>query len=451
MAKHRAFSDEPGPESPLSRLGAIFSPENPVEDPEALFGRESELREILVELGASSTTVPVIIGPPGIGKSSILAMVRQVLTGFDDVLGQKGLSDCRPKQVNRLVIRSRCSKGLSTGEKLSRSILDMIHSSLGTSTVEKKFQMRGFDLHASVPIASVGASWEAVEHKRRRRATEELVELTRRVASDIDGEVVIMLDECEQLPWLSELLDYTRRFDEVDCRFVLALRDHSSHKLAKGADGDYRWPKAVDVRRLTRPEVEAMFGRATRMLNEVGIAWTLSTEAFNYVNHHSRGEPWYLQMIGWELIFDESKRMESRVGSEGPERVRVGMDDVREAEKRMLNSRLRGLHAEMYQILTKRAPKREELLRAMAIFPETVIPYEYIELIRSRRIPTAFRILSEMIEHEPDPVFINVDGRLNVCEFADHQFRVYCRLAEANNGGADVFAEAHAESWVSGR
>src|SRR5437763_352033 len=101
-----------------------------------------------------------------------------------------------------------------------------------------------------------------------------------------------MLDECEQSPFVDQLLNFTRNFDPERVRFVFALRDHAAHRLADARQGDYRWPSRIDLEGLKREHIVQIFDRASRQMADCGVEWAVGIAAINYVVHHARGEPW---------------------------------------------------------------------------------------------------------------------------------------------------------------
>ena len=119
---------------------------------------------------------------------------------------------------------------------------------------------------------------------------------------DID-EIVILLDECEQLPWLGEVVDFTRLFASPRLRFCLALRDSHADGLVDSRRGDYRFVSKVRVAPLALPDMRALFDTVASRLRSQDIFWTVGDDALAFIAHHSGGEPWYLQMIGHELLF----------------------------------------------------------------------------------------------------------------------------------------------------
>jgi hypothetical protein len=424
-------------------LGEIFSPDQPIEDPSALFGRKEELRELMISFNMSLATVPVIVGPPGIGKSSLFAMLHQTLAGDLTILESNALSAYQPQPKRRLVIIQRCSRTMMTETALSSAITDNIARGVVEKSKGRKFKLRDFELGGSVNFLSAKASWERTEDKKAGDLPDRFNAI---IAEGDADEIVVLLDECEQLPWIERLLDWTRDFSLSGTRFCVAVRDHAAHRLTSAQHGDYRWPRRIAVRPLTDTEITALFYRAAQFLHSYGVNWSINPEALNYVALHSGGEPWYLQMIGSELIADPNIDILSRIAAgHGPINVSVVRLDVVNAERRVLENRLLGLHAQRYNDLVARAPKREELLRSLAKFPAGVIPADYVSDIQKFRIPGMKRVIDSLIS-EPDPVIIRVaNGR--AWQFSDHQFKVYCRLIEPLHPSSEVFASSHAEAW----
>lgn len=437
------------PSSAVSRLGQIFSPDRPVDDPDALFGRNQQLRELLISLGSTHRGVPILVGPPGIGKTSILRFAQQVLVGYPDVLESLDLLQCAPEPVDRLVIMLRCDSSMKSADDLSASIMEHIGRAFREPPHIKKFSIKRFDLEGTSPFAKGAASWERVESP----ITSPYSDLVQRISAlrrdRAVGEIIFILDECEQLPWLDTLLDYTRDFDDHGCRFILAVRDHAADGVANPARGDYRWPDWIELPRLKRPDIRALYERAEKQLASLHLNWSITSEAVGYIDRHSAGEPWYLQMIGHELIYDDSLRLETRLAGDTSEErlsVRVGLNEVRRAEAQMLKSRLRGLHRARYVSLTAGAPKREEMLRAFAHFPDTLIPVDFVSHVRRRRIGSASHILGALSQAKDAPI-VHVKG-MTAYQFSDHQFRVYCRLSRATSDAIDDFAKRHVESFL---
>jgi energy-coupling factor transporter ATP-binding protein EcfA2 len=437
--------------SAIAQLGEIFTADKPVEDPRALFGRSAELREVLIAYESSSSGIPVLTGPPGIGKSSLLVMLRQILVGSPLVLDRHGLGTYQPASKRRLVIIQRCDSSMLDEDALSLAILRNVDRAILERPEHERFVLRGFELSASVKFATVKGSWE------RSAATCPLTESpTLRLATRLEAltlsdinEISILLDECEQLTWLERLMDYTRNFHQGEVRFCIATREHAAHKIANSSSGDYRWPKRVPIGPLPAVQIKLLFDDAAAKLRTLGVRWVISPEAMNYIEVHSGGEPWYIQMIGDALLFDPTLDLPTRVATLAEQltmaTITTGRNEVMQAEQRMLVRRLLGLHAERYQQLVQRAPKREELLRALAKFPGSVIPKEYVNTIRRSRIAVARKVVDDLTQ-SLDPVLVVIQPGL-LWQFAEHQFRVYCRLVKEYNSGVDYFVNLHVENW----
>jgi hypothetical protein len=430
--------------SQFVQLSEIFLPDRPVDDARYLVGREKELRALMVGFESSPAGVPILVGPPGIGKTSLLHMMRQVLVGFPEVLEERQLVSVEPKNRRRFVILVRCDRDFTDEESLSKSIVENLMRAVAERPQRRAFSLRGFEVEASVPLLRGKATWErstAGEGSWLQTLSSRLGELTE---DNVVDEVVLMLDECEQLPWVERLLEFTRDFHLGETRFFLAIRDHAARRIASASNGDYRWPSWIQVNHLSFHDMEAFFHDAEGRLQALGITWSLDPEALAYIAQHSGGEPWYLHMVGHELIYDDDLRLEE-AGTGSPVHVRVRLSDVRRAEQKVLRNRLYGLHGQRYLDTVKRASRREEVLRSLAIFDGSLIPSNFVSHIARRRVKSA-RTIVESLASGPDPVLLREHAE-NAWYFADHQFRVFCRLTTVVNSGADEFAKAHIDDW----
>ncbi|MDN5767336.1 MAG: hypothetical protein L0H78_16155 [Humibacillus sp.] len=383
------------------------------------------------------------------GKTTLLRALSQIFTGNVDLLKDRGLEDCQPDATSVLVLQIRCSREMLDRDALSRAILDRMTDVLGRNYASPRIHLKGFEVETSLSIVKLKAAWD-ITPTSPQSPSAELRERLSSVCRSQGGDVMLLLDECEQLPWILELLDYTRSFDDVKVRFVLALRDYASYMLADPSHGDYRWQRRVNLSSLSRLEIEGLFARASSELRKLGVVWSLSIEAVNYIQKSSAGEPWYLQMVGSELLLDEDLALEQYVNApvtKGNKSVRVSLDMVRQAEARMVVSSLHNLHAERYLRICRKAPKTEEMLRALAHFPGTYIPNRYIEHVRERRIASAGGILRRLSNPDLGPVLTRPTSPTGTWQFEDHQFRVYCRLASATNDLIAEMGREHAESW----
>jgi hypothetical protein len=428
-------------------LGEIFSPDRPLRDPSALFGRDVELREILIAYSSSQSSVPVVSGPPGIGKSSLLAVLRQVLIGYSDVLQARGLAGYAPPMLNRLVIVQQCDSSLSDESALSRAILTNMErvfverSSRRIFNLNKSFEA---EIGLSLGFSAIKEAWMSVaDDERKQTATEVLsARLGALTAVGELDEVCVLLDECEQIPWLERLLSYTRRFHAGETRFCIATRDHVAHRMATAAAGDYRWPRHIPVSPLNIDQVRELYSAASNRLAGWGIPWQVTTDAMEYISHHSGGEPWYLQMIGEGLIFDSEIDLVKAVSTGEIESIFVSRMNVSSAEQWVLKRHLIGLHAQRYSDLCRRSPQREEVVRALAKFPGMNIPDRFVGMSRIGRAKAIVRELSK----GADPVLVRVPTA-GSWQFAQHQFRVYCRLVPPFIEAVDAFADLHVNRW----
>jgi hypothetical protein len=152
-------------------------------------------------------------------------------------------------------------------------------------------------------------------------------------------------------------------------------------------------------------------------------------------------------MVGYELLYDPQFNLETHIRSDGraPLIIRVGLAEVKRAEMMMLQSKLGGLHHPRYLELIRGAPKREELLRALAHYPGSLIPASFVGHVRTRRIGGARNILTSLTSGADAPILYASDARSY--RFSDHQFRVYCRLSRPTVDVIDALAKAHVDSF----
>ena len=98
---------------------------------------------------------------------------------------------------------------------------------------------------------------------------------------------------------------------------MLSLRDHAEYQLKAGAYGDYRWPADFRLRRLSVSDVELFFARAVDRLEEIGVRWSVGSSIARDIAEKSAGEPWFLQMIGAQLLSQADRTLLESAGPTG--------------------------------------------------------------------------------------------------------------------------------------
>ena len=427
----------------LADLANVFLPESPIKDGSDLVGREASLKAILSKLSGDSSAVPVLVGPPGIGKTSILNIVKDVLLGFEEDLGSLGLSAFAPPRINRMVIGFSCSSDVEGEAELSLRILSLLRSIQADPDRRQTMRLKEATIELSVGPLGAEAVFDRIAISEAP-ATQALGEFINDYAYESDGEVVIVLDECEQLDWLSELLAYIHRFPQSSVRFILAMRDYAEIRLRSGRDGDYRWPSDVLVTRWRETEIREFYEGIANKLASIGVTWVTDPTAISRIHRLSAGEPWYCQMIGYEVLMRQASKL---LDGTGDRTVRVTGDELNHAESELIKSRLRGAYTHQYALVAAGAPRREELLRAMASYPDTLIPLNFVTFAAGGWIKTARSIVSKMVEWEPEPLLLRVEGPVVYYQFVSHQFRVYSRLVDASSSEIDSRVRGLHESW----
>ncbi len=373
-------------------LAHVFLPDSPVTEAADLIGREETVQRLLTKLAGDPMAVPVLVGPPGIGKTSVLNIVRSALQGFDEVLDELQLGNFRPAPHNRLIVTLSCSPSIADKDELSRRVLRWLRHSADAAPTQRRYKVREFSAEANLGLASLKATLDAVE-KPDAGSSEQLVRLLESYASEQEADVIVVLDECEQLPWLEELFGYLRSFDAAGVRFMLAMRDHAEERLRSGPDGDYRWPSDVVVKRWGEQDVRAFFDRAADKLAEDHIRWIPDPTVVSRILRLSAGEPWYCQMIGSEILEAQADSLLSTVNDSDEAILRVTANELNSAEQALIDSRLRGTYAQLYTSVAARAPRREEVLRCLARFPETLIPRPSCLLSQSEPLAQCAKLL----------------------------------------------------------
>jgi hypothetical protein len=425
---------------------SLFSPVSPIESRRALLGRERELRDIVLAISSTDRAVPVVTGPPGMGKSSVLLTVGGMLfqdTGAADFEALLGA-------LKRVAVYCRCDPDLSGPADLARKINETLDEAVMSGNKTRHDISRSYHVEASIPFVRLSSDWTFNAPSTPAVSEEDgLVRRLRQLRRDGVDEVVILLDECEQLPWLTSVLAYIRRLDGMGCRFLLGVRDHVAYSIADPSQGDYRWPTFVPLEKFSREEVRGVFRRAQLILSQFGVRWEVLPEVITDIYGNSGGQPWYVQMVGSELIKDPTKPIERLLmdGVASRDTAQTFRSDIRSferAEQAVRRKHLSGLHAGSYDRMCGRSAAREEFLRTMAFYPHTLIPYEFVRWIAKGRVEGAVRMLNDLCR---SGVLVRNEAAQSV-EFANHQLRVYCRLRRSLHQGIDEFASATVSNFV---
>ena len=398
--------------------------------------------QTLLALAPERRSIPLLTGPQGIGKTSILTVLGQALAGFEHVLEAFQLEWYALRPANRLVIWTRCDHLLTTPEQLANRILEGIARSIQVAPESRAFALREFSITAKAPIGEVAATWERAQGPDAT-AERNLVSLFDQLGAELGVVTYIMLDECEKLPWLSELFGFVSRFDHERVQFVMAMRDHAVTAFERGPYSGSRWPKQIAIRRLSEEGMRAFFADAAVRLRSAGVHLLLDPLAFSEIAQVSDGDPWCLQLLGHQLLAGASEEIRRQMQNP-PATIPVGLSAVHAAGREVVRTRLASAWGGLYADLSDRAPRREEVMRAMATFPGTVIPAGFVRHLRSFRGGQPQRTVDSLVRAQ---VLVPVEGPTAGWEFVSHQFRVYCRLAEASNVVIANFAQRAVQSW----
>lgn len=428
-------------------LSQIFTPDSPVEDADRLIGRREELRGLLAALAEHRESVPVLCGPPGIGKTSLLNICAQVLVGFDGSLESMGLSQFRLRDAPRLVLWVRCDHRIATPSALASIILEQLRSAVASNPEARTFHVREFSVKSSVKFLEVAATWDRNASAPRDSPERELGVLLSQLTRDSGITTYIMLDECEHLPWLDEMVGFMRQFEAPGVQFLLAMRDYAVDFFRTGPYDDYRWPILIDVARLDDRRVKEFFASAEQKLSMVGVRLDLNPRAFSEIFRVSLGEPWYLQMIGSELLLARSEQIVDQLNREGECRMVVTGEQVRAAEQALIRKRLQPSFGGLYLAVTTGASRREEVLRTIAAVPDTVITPQLLSFLKRHRGGDPRRVVERLTSRNFGPVLVPSRSIIGGWEFASHQFRVYCRLAEPSSALLGHLVQEAVHQW----
>lgn len=406
--------------------GLFFDPE-PVGQVDALFGRYSEMEKLAFEWATTTaTSVPIIEGPPGIGKSSLLATFTDLLLRDDPAPTAKWreIKSMLPER-KRIILTLRCTPAMVSPSDLFVALNELLdgwtnqqdprstHWRFGSTSVE-----------ANLPFISVATSLERVPGETRSDRV-----LAARLRALIERgveEVVVVIDEAERLSWHEDILEVVRNFTVPQIRFILGVRDFVSSRLGDSRESNYRWPGWIRLGPLTRADIREIFTRAQFRLDQQDVRWEVTPELITAVEEEAGGEPWFPQMVGHVLIRQIRGRVyeQFEVGVRGPKvLVRSSLSDFQRAKRDVVELRLRGSHEVVYLEAVGRSAQRELALRALANHVEREIG---ALAIREIGVSLGFSVSEHVSMLVKRGVLVRTRSR--GVEFASHQFRVFARL-----------------------
>ncbi|MCP3882802.1 MAG: AAA family ATPase, partial [Sulfitobacter sp.] len=400
-------------------------------------------RDILMCFTDDGQGIPVLTGPQGIGKTSLLNVLSQLLLA--DVLSDQykslGLTGFAPPSVPRIVHWVRCDHTLVTPTALSERMLDEFARLAESPAEETTSASPEYSVSAAVPVRRVATAARDIGS-----GIDGLVRSLTDQADEVNGEVVLMLDECEHLPWLEDLFGFVRRFPRSKVKFVLAMRGHALDSFRRSRYDNFRLPHGIDLPGLEEAEngqISSFFEQKVAALKAAGVDFYIDPAALALIVRKSGGEPWYLHMLGNELLKGSSDTIMDDLRLGNRHEVIVDTESVRAAERAVAATYLHGLYTSQYRTLCGRAPKREEVLRAIAQLQEPTVSSEFVAHMRIERGGDPAEIMRRLAE---DHGVLERDGRS--WRFTNHQFRVYCRLAVPCHELNAELAGVTVESWA---
>jgi hypothetical protein len=412
----------------------IFRPSSPVTAPEQLVGRTAEIRR-LMELLNTDDAIAVLNGPPAIGKSSILAVLEQVLAGYGPVLDQMGIPEVDRQVCGALVVRLEAVPEWKSVE----DIVDPVMTQLADLVARPGRRWTGTSLVAKIGVFGTGA-----EAKFERPAVEPsplapIVEIGRAQVEQGRPPIVLILDEVELVAdpsgFVLDICRAARR--SVGLKIILGARDYSLTGLMRQDHAGARQMRSLEVPHLSDADLRAILANGLDLVEAVWKAVPMDQTAVNQVVDKAMGEPWYIQTIGAAIV-------NRAVNLPEDADLRVSQQVIRSIEFDAISSSL-GFMRGVYERATAGAPRRADLLQALAKFPHSVIPDSYVRVV-GQRIRKPLDHVNRLQAIQPDPVLVPADGGVR---FASSQLRTYCRVCVSLGDMENTLIERDVDAWRS--
>lgn len=431
-----------------SRLENAFTPAKPSDDPRRFAARTSELEAALQSLH-SNAECPLIVGSPGIGKSSLAGQVYRIATGEKDLLKRRGLSryalsgddafhvamvPCTTSLVTYRDIVERMVEAFRFEELVEESVEPVVDTTLRTRLSIRVLEREKIaHTITSRPDLLANGSPEV--------RLDVLVTALQRVTG---RRTLFIVDEAQKVGDPEALAGFISAYSSDYLRFVVVGRTRILEPMMEGDDASYRKVVPIPVPLMNHRELNEIIDLATVSLENDGVNVTFSDRAREFIVTEARGFPWYVHVLGRGALRTAF----------GAGREEVRRDDAVAAMSELVEGRFSSHFNQRYMDFVGSAPKRELFLRGLARWEEEVVPPEWVRyLARQIDLTNLARVRRALLSSDGDVRILRHYGvpKNGLLSFENAVYKAYVQARPPMFGGVAERVEAIYLSYFGGQ
>jgi Cdc6-like AAA superfamily ATPase len=425
-------------------LTNAFHPGTELDDPALFAGRSAQVLELTQALHAEGSC-PIIYGDRGLGKSSLALQVQRIAMGDPSLLELQRTSPTTRFQEDTPPIESDDATlgEWAFGEEGSY-LAFYVACSDATSTTESVLQ-RLINSLMSVDTGSATSASQLIDRTTRKRITlklfeaevtrkyqlppptpsytelsteEKLLGAVQRVVNAYGHPVLLIIDELDRVRDTSGLASFIKNASSIDLKFLLVGIAQNISSLLSDHRSLERIAVPVRVSGMTREELTQIVDRATEKLEQYGIRFQFDSEAADALASAAAGFPWFVHLLGQSALL---------TADEDHQEV-VRHLHVVDAVRSLMTNRLAQQFSDLYQTAVRDSPKREHVLRALALWDGRDIPTaEVFRVLRRLSITKPSPYVSQLCSETYGRVLVKSPSQ-GIVRFANEMFKVYTRI-----------------------
>lgn len=407
-----------------------FQPASALDDPERFAGRREQVKELSEKIHAKST-VPMVYGQRGLGKSSLAMQIMRIAQGDATLLRELDLEYLElpdsKKYTTLYVTCAESTKGLD-------GLIQLIINAMEGMRFEGELRgdpdnLRLVDKTTKNVVSGKFFSRESEKHYQQFlqvRETSNLSPQERMVHEaqqliDLTGQpLLVIIDEFDLLQPKNGISGLLKACSNEYLKFMPVGIASTQAELLQDHISLGRQLQPVKVPLMSTSELEDIVERTEGYLNENGIYIRFTEEASERLAHYASGFPWFVHVIGQKALSTAYESQSERVNAPQIDSAVSALSDGPMAQQ----------YQDLYQRAVGESANREIVLRLFSLWPQEDIPTrEVYSLAGNLDLSGPSAYLGQLVKSKHGSILRKSPshGRA-LYRFNDEMFKAYVRM-----------------------
>ena len=412
-------------------IANAFVPNEAIDDPGRFAGRHDQVRALTHALHEDSS-VPLVYGDRGLGKSSLARQVARIARGGRELLEELELPDlCLGDDEIYIVFKVECVSDMGGFDEVLQLLVNRMVAFANETGLDRQVTSgKSTELLIGAPGISTKSTREyksRLEKIARSRSTvgEEFVGIAELIGEWYQRRLLFIVDEFDKLPTSQGAAEFIRSTSNQAIKFLIVGIASSHSTLLVGHHSILRQLKAVEVPRMREDELQDIIERVEGYLAERGILLRFSASAKKLLVSNATGFPWFIHVIGRSALTETHE--------DG--RTFVESADVERAVEGLVSNAMAQHYQDQYLQAVRASVPREKLLRSLARVEERDVPTKKIYAkLRVDGVVQASVYLGHLLSEQYGAVVHRPEFQTRgIVRFSDEMFKQYVRMRQAIN------------------